>query len=205
MQGHIKLGKLWWPFRATEELDVSRGFIWEPRVGYWPFVIEGEDKLWDGQATTTFRFFGFPLASGGGDDVKKSNLGRMACECCLWCPTLMTPQMGAQWKVGKDGSLKVGILVCNERVWVDLVIGEDGQIKGMGLTRYGDIMGTGWRYEKFGGYVDEINEFAGGKIGKIGNGGWFWEQERYKEGEFFRFTITTARFHKAIARESSDA
>lgn len=192
MKGHIKIGSLWLPFSAKQDIDAKHGLRWSPKVGWWPFLIDGGDSMWDGEGSLVFRVCGLRLVSVGGENVVNSGIGRLACESCLWCPGIMTPQSGAKWEVGEDGEVRVGVLVVGERVWLNLKVANEGMIQGIGLRRWGDVLGQGWRWEEFGGDVTGLKDVDGIRIAGKGTAGWFWGQENYhKDGEFFRFEVTS--------------
>ncbi len=73
MQGSIKVGKRWLPFRAREVLAPHEGFVWAARAGR---VIVGSDRYVDGRGGMDWRILGLVrVIHADGPDLSPGDAG----------------------------------------------------------------------------------------------------------------------------------
>jgi hypothetical protein len=70
----------------------------------------------------------------------------------------------------------------------------DGRIVSLSFDRWGDPDGTGqWGWHRFGGDITGHRRFGDLTNPRAGRVGWHHDTDRWPEGAFFEFTITSAR------------
>jgi hypothetical protein len=73
---------------------------------------------------------------------------------------------------------------------MELAIDEQGRPKTVQLPRWGNPEGKAFRYEDFGGIVEEEDTFHGYTIPTLLRVGWYVNTPRFEtDGEFFRVRI----------------
>ena len=202
MAGRIKLRRWWLPFRARQLLEAGRGFVWEPVVGRRLVRFEGADVLSTDFAEMEFRLFGrLPVVSATGPDVARSALGRLAAETVAWLPQAITPQLGAVWTPVDEATSRVRLEVVGEHVDVDVTVAADGRLAAVALDRWGAPEGGVPSWHRFGGSMSGEHITSDGvRIAGRGTVGWGWGSDRWQQGEFFRFDITSAEHPAAASR-----
>lgn len=182
MEGEIKL-KNWAPFRAEQVITADGEMIWRASAHMGGLPISGYDRLLDGAGEMRWRLLGLiPVMSAAGDDVTRSAKGRLAAES-IWLPSLLCD---ASWS---DNCARVG------EIDVAFGIAESGALESVSLERWTDFGGEGYRYQPFGGLIEEEKAFDGYTIPSRVRVGWFFGSDRFEsEGEFFRAEVTSAEF-----------
>jgi len=186
MRGEIRIGR-WRSFRATEVIDVERGFVWRAGVGG---LIFGADSLVDGAGKLRWAILGvLPVAKASGPDVTRSAIARWLLES-IWLPSMLLPENGARW----NGS-SVSLSRFGEEGTILFELDAKGRPKSLRMRRWGDPANTGTFDDHwFGGTVGEYRCFDGVSIPTRAQVGWHFGTEHWSEGELFRATITEARF-----------
>jgi hypothetical protein len=190
MHGNLKLGR-WLPFRARQVLNPHEGFIWAARVAG---LIVGSDRYLDGTGGMDWKVAGLlPVAHEEGPDVSKSAAGRGGAEA-IWIPTALLPRFGASWSAADDSHISVchtlGVTPIEARYTLD----SDGRIKSVVFDRWGDPDKTGtFDWYLFGGEIADYRTYDGLSIPSAGRFGWHFGTDRWPEGEFFRYEVTSLR------------
>ncbi len=190
MEGDIRLGPRWLPFRARQVLRPGVGFVWRPVVGGRILRIEGVDVLCDGHGRTAFRLQGIvPLVRAEGTDVARSAAGRLAGETVLWAPQALVPAAGARWRALDGDRAAVTLPAGGRDVEVEVEVGPDGALRSVRLDRW-DTRSTPAHLSSFGGPVtSEHVTDAGARIAGVGWGGWGWGTADGADGGFFRYRV----------------
>lgn len=202
MAGEIRLAGRWLPFTARQILVAGVGFVWRPVVGGRILRFVGADVLGpaarpgdrEHHASMNFRLHGLvPVVRASGPDVARSAAGRLAAETVAWLPQQLTPQAGARWRANGTDRAVVAVPVPDGTLDVDVTVDDDGRLCELGLERWNGSA-TPPRPQPFGGHVDTVRRFEDVAIAERGVVGWNWREPDQPEGEFFRFSITAARF-----------
>lgn len=194
MVGEIRLARHWFPFTASQILRAGVGFVWRPEVGGRVLRFEGADVLGPDGASMEFRLHGrIPVVRAAGEDIERSAAGRLAAETVVWLPQGVTPQAGARWRAIDDDRAAVEVPVPSGTIEVEVTVDRDGRLRDLGLDRWnGSAKPPG--PEPFGGEVTAVRTFDSITIAESGVVGWGWHTPAQVEGEFFRYSITSARF-----------
>jgi hypothetical protein len=190
MHGTIKLGR-WLPFRAEQILNPRAGFIWAARIAG---VIVGSDQYLDHVGCMNWKLGGLvPVAKAQGPDVSLSAAGRAVGEAvCL--PTSTLPRYGVRWSAQDDTHITAHHQLDGMSVALQHTLDLDGATRAVVFQRWGDPERTGnWSLHPFGGEFTGWRTFGGLTIPSTGRMGWHFGTDRWREGEFFRFTITGLR------------
>lgn len=195
MEGEIKLGGRWLSFTADQILRAGVGFVWAPTVGGRIIRFTGADVLGPNGARIEFRFHGrIPVVRGSGPDIERSAAGRLAAETVAWLPQALTPQAGATWSGTGDKQATVTIHSAGQPIDVDLAVDHEGQLTWLALQRWKDSAKPPG-YAAFGGSVQSLHTTDNGVvIARSGVVGWDWDTPKQAGGEFFHYTIKSARF-----------
>jgi hypothetical protein len=189
MDGRIRLGGRWFPFRAREVLAPHVGFVWPASV---LGVLRGSDRFVDGEGAMDWRAFGrWSVVHADGPDTSRSAAGRGAAEG-MWVPTSLLPRFGVTWRA-EDASRIVARFtgMGGHPVEVHLQLRTDGQVVRFWFDRWGDPDETGsYGVVPFGGDALAWATFDGITIPSEGRVGWWYGTPRFQEGEFFRYRIT---------------
>lgn len=189
MRGHIRLGA-WRPFTATQVLAPGIGFIWAATAKIDGIPVLGYDKYVDHVGEMRWRIGGLiPVMSARNDDISRSAAGRLAAESVL----VPTSFAGAQW-CSDDAGVHAIWSINSYRETMDLDIGDDGQLHGVCMQRWGNPGGAPFGRYPFGVAFESDREFGGVTIPTKVRAGWWWHTDRQADGEFFRATITDAAF-----------
>jgi hypothetical protein len=188
MQGTIKLGKRWLPFRARETLSPHEGFVWAGRVAG---VIAGSDSLVDGEGKLDWKLLGVKrVAHADGPDITRSDRGRVAGEA-IWVPTALLPRFGVDWVAVDDVHTTARFSVGDLDVELHLTLDEEARVVSVVFDRWGDPRQDGrFANHAFGMRVTAYSTFGGITIPSAGRAGWFYGTDRWSSGEFFRYRIT---------------
>jgi hypothetical protein len=190
MRGSIKVGR-WLPFRARQVLSPQRGFVWTARAAG---LIAGDDRYLDGAGALQWKLAGLvTVASGEGADISRSAAGRAGAEG-VWLPTALLPRFGVRWSApaGDAGNQVTAAFSVGETpVALELRLDPAGRIVSLAFDRWGDPDGHGFGWHRFGGEITGWASFGGLTIPSAGRLGWHPGGDRFTEGEFFRYRITT--------------
>ncbi|SNS38087.1 hypothetical protein SAMN06893096_103462 [Geodermatophilus pulveris] len=191
MRGHIRIGA-WRPFTARQVLAPPRGFVWAATARILGVPVVGFDRLSSGSGQMRWRLGGLvPVMSATGPDVTRSAAGRLAGEMVL----VPTAFRAATWTPGPDDDrVVVTWRIDGEDESAELHVGQDGQLPGALMQRWGNPDGAPFGRYPFGVAIDAERTFAGVTIGSSLRAGWWWGTDRQAEGEFFRAQITDAVF-----------
>ena len=195
MEGKIKLGGRWLRFTAEQILRAGVGFVWAPTVGGRVIRFTGADTLGPNGTLIEFRFHDrIPVLRGSGPDIDRSAAGRLAAETVAWLPQALTPQTGAQWTAIDDERATVTLDAAGQHIPVEVAVDRDGQLTWLALQRWKDSAKPPG-FASFGGSVSEpYTTDTGVIIAGGGVVGWDWATPQQAEGEFFRYTVTSAGF-----------
>ncbi len=193
MEGHIKLGPRWFPFRADQTLRHGVGLVWSAVVGGRLVRFVGADAVGGGGALLEFRLHDrVPIVRASGADVLRSGAGRLAAETVAWLPHAATPQAGASWRAGADGRATVTLGGPSGPVEVEITVGDDGRVRELSLQRWKDGADPP-AFAPFGGEVLAVRSVDGVEIARDGTVGWEWGTEHQRDGIFFRYRVLAAR------------
>jgi hypothetical protein len=188
MRGQIKLGR-WLPFQAEELLAPHQGFHWAARAAG---VVSGFDRYVGGQGQMRWRLLGLlPVMQADGPDLSRSAAGRVAGEA-MWVPTALLPRYGVDWSAGDDHHLTARWRLDSHEVALEVVIDDQGRLRESVFQRWGDPDRTGtFGLHPCGGAVTAYTTFGGVSVPAAGCAGWFYGTDRWAEGEFFRYQLTS--------------
>jgi hypothetical protein len=189
MRGSIKLGSRWVPFGAEEVLAPLHGYFWPATVA--GGLLRGSDSYADGTASMSWKLFGVvPVMRAAGPDVARSAIGRAAAEG-VWLPTALLPRYGVHWRADDDRRIVAEFDVGGEHQALHISIDDDGLVRSVHLDRWSDPDATGqFDFYPFGIEVAQSRTFPCGiSMPAQGIGGWFHATNRWKDGEFFRYSI----------------
>lgn len=194
MVGRIRLVGRWLPFTARQILRAGVGFVWQPEVGGRILRFVGADVLGPDEARMEFRLHGrVPIVRADGPDIARSAAGRLAAETVVWLPQAITPQAGATWRPVDDDRAAVAVPVPDGTIDVEVTIDQNGQLRELGLERWNGSSKPP-TLQPFGGTVSEVRTFDRITVAARGVVGWNWHTDDQDDGEFFRYSITSARF-----------
>jgi hypothetical protein len=188
MRGQIKLGR-WIPFRAEQLLAPHHGFHWAARGAG---VVSGFDRYVGGQGQMRWRLLGLvPVMQADGPDLSRSAAGRVVGEA-MWVPTALLPRFGVDWSAADDHHLTARWRIDTHQAELELVVDERGRLREGVFQRWGDPDRTGsLGLHPCGGEVTAHASFGGVTVPSEGRAGWFYGTDRWAEGEFFRYQLTS--------------
>lgn len=188
LKGIIKLVN-WSAFKSTLYTNPMRGFVWTATVNMGILPVKGFDYFLDDTGAMNWRLFNLVnVSKAEGEDVSRSAEGRAKMEGVFFPHLLIHPKV--KWEVISENEITVNWKINKEEHPVHLKIGDDGSLKELYLKRWGnpgDI--KEFSYYNFGGHIEEEVLYKGLIIPKKGNAGWWFGEEQYDDGEFFRFEI----------------
>jgi hypothetical protein len=190
MRGEIKIGR-WLPFRARQLLAPRYGTVWEATVAR---MIVGSDRYVAGTGGMDWKLFGLiPFVRAGGPDVTRSAAERAAGES-IWAPAAVAPGTGTTWTAASADRISAEVDTDGHVVRVEHHIDDEGCLIESSFMRWGDPDRTGrWGEHPFGVQVDGHRRFGGVHIPAQGQAGWHFGTDRWNDGVFFRFEITSHR------------
>ena len=189
IDGTIRFGNRWIPYRAAELLAPLHGYQWPASVAWG--LLRGSDMYVDGDATMEWKLLGLvPVVRADGPDVARSAAGRAAAEA-VWVPTALLPRYGVRWHADSDDHLVADLPIGGQRVTVHVGIDPDAHVRSVHLDRWTDPDGTGdFGWYPFGFDATGTQAFACGlTVPAQGVGGWFHGTDRWNEGLFMRYAI----------------
>ncbi len=156
-------------------------------------IIAGFDQFVDGSGEMQWKLGGLvSVASASGPDVSRSAAGREAGEA-FWLPTTLVPGFGVEWRIGTTGHPVATIPTAAGPIDVEYRLDSDARVESLALERWGDPDNTGtFGLHTFGGTMTEHRTFDGITIPTKGSVGWHFGTERWADGEFFRFRVSSA-------------
>lgn len=193
MHGEIKLRR-WFRFEAEEIIRRDRGLIWRAVVHVHGLPVRGFDRLVDGRARMHWRLLGLvPLVRAAGPDVARSAGGRLAAES-VWLPSALAGD-GVSWTALDAGRARAALPVSGRTATLELSVADDGGLRRVALTRWGNPGGGSFRPLPFGGLVEAERTFGGYTIPCRMRVGWHLDADRFEaDGEFFRVTLDEATY-----------
>jgi hypothetical protein len=195
MSGTIRLGSKWLPFEAREALEPLRAFRWDAEVRRGLLRIRGHDLYEDGRGEMNWRFFGrIPLLRASGPDIARSARGRCVGEA-PFAPASLLPAHGVRWRAVDERIVAAEIPIEGVFEELFLEVDGDGRLWSAWFSRWGNPdSDRQWRLQPFGMVVEEEAEFEGFRIPGRVRAGWWFGEDRFDKGEFFRAEIAKARF-----------
>jgi hypothetical protein len=189
MHGRIRVRR-WLSFSAKEVLDPHRGFVWTARVAHG--LITGSDWYLKGAGSmrwTLLRMLRVAMADG--PDVSRSSAGRAAAEAVL-APVSLLPRFGVGWEADSPRSATASWSLdgtpIDLRCWFD----DAARLRSISFERWGDPEATGtWGWQRFGGEVGDHRTFGALTVPTTGRVGWHPASDRWAQGEFFRYEVTS--------------
>jgi uncharacterized protein DUF6544 len=134
MTGRIRVGRLWLPFSAEQEL-AAEAFDWRARVGRG--LLQVTDLYVAGTALTEGRLLGRRTLFRADDrDTVRSAAGRAALEACAFAPATVLPQHGVTWRAESDELIVAAWELPPERPEVRVRIDRKGAIRSVGAERW---------------------------------------------------------------------
>jgi hypothetical protein len=154
-------------------------------------VIVGSDRYLDGVGVMDWKLAGLvTVAHAEGPDVTRSSARRTGAEA-IWLPTALLPRFGVTWAAGPGDQVTAGFRVGDIPLEFQLRLNAAGRIVSLVFDRWGDPDNRGaFGWHRFGGEVTGYRSFQGLTIPSQGRLGWFYGEDRWSAGEFFRFQIT---------------
>jgi hypothetical protein len=188
MRGRIKLGR-WLSFRARQTLTPHVGFVWAARVAG---VISGYDYYAEGRGGMHWRLAGLvTVAHADGPDATRASAERGAGEA-IWVPTALLPRFEVSWSTETDRDITARYQVDGRPFALRLRIDDAGLVESFSFDRWHEPEGDGrWTVQPFGGVVTGHRTFEGITIPNRGHAGWFFGTDRWVDGEFIHYEITT--------------
>ncbi|PKN54598.1 MAG: hypothetical protein CVU56_25765 [Deltaproteobacteria bacterium HGW-Deltaproteobacteria-14] len=195
MRGELKLNGRWRPFRASQWLDPSGGFVWRASVRVGPMVIRGADTLWGGAGEMRWRLLGLiPVVDATGPDVTRSDRGRAAVET-IWTPTALLPSRGAVWRPVDADTASATISVDGEAFDVAMTVDAVGRVRAVSTERWGQIDGKGpFRSARFGALADAERSVDGVTVPCRVRVGFHFGTPDFPAGEFLRADVSHVAF-----------
>lgn len=195
MRGEIKLNGRWRPFRASQWLDPTCGFVWRASVRVGPMVIRGADTLWGGAGEMRWRLLGLiPVVNATGPDVSRSDRGRAAVEA-IWVPTALLPSRGAVWRPVDADTASATITVDGEAFDVAITVDAVGCVRAVSTERWGQLDGKGpFSAARFGALVDADRSIDGVTVPSRVRVGFHVGTPDFATGEFLRADVSHVAF-----------
>jgi hypothetical protein len=159
MSGRIKAGT-WLPFTAEQEID-GRSFVWRARVGLGPVALLGVvDQFSSGQGSIEGRLFGrVKLFHAEDADTTRAAAGRVALDSVLVPPSVL-PDRGVSWRAESDEELVASFDLPPERPEVHVRINEEGAVRSLVASRWGNAGQKAYEYIPCGGEVHAERRFG---------------------------------------------
>ncbi|MFD0775701.1 DUF6544 family protein, partial [Streptomonospora algeriensis] len=190
MHGWIRAG-IWLPFRARQVIDADRGFLWQATVA--GGLLRVSDRYDRGRAQTRVDLFGLvPLLKAEGPEVARSALGRAVAER-VWLPTALLPGGGIAWSAPAPDHAVATVWTARKTIPITLRLAADGALRSVSLPRR-KREGRRWAEVPFGMEVLAEDTSDGVTVPVRGRAGWWFGDDRFARGEFFRFVIDGAEF-----------
>ena len=163
-------------------------------------MIVGSDHYVGGQGAMDWRLLGLiRVMHADGPDLSRSATGRAGAEA-LWVPTAMLPRFGVTWTASDPRRITASYRLDDTQLEVDFTLDDDARVRSVVFDRWGDpTKSRSWEYHTFGFEAAGYATFDAVTIPRAGRASWFYETDRWHEGEFFRSEITD---HHLVAQRS---
>ncbi|WP_163558205.1 DUF6544 family protein [Halomonas sp. NO4] len=200
MTGEIGLGNKaapgYRPMQAHQLLAPPHGFVWRLKAGSGAMRMSGSDGMADGRTWTRFWLNGtLPVVRAGSDENHlHSSFGRAVAEASFWAPAALLPQHGVRWE-DTDAPDRARAVITHGSLEqsIEIAVAEDGRPLWVKLQRWSNANLEGeWRYQPFGGYLDDFQHFDGFTLPTTIDGGNHFGTESYFP--FFRARVEAIRF-----------
>jgi len=154
MAGRVRVGPVWLPFTAEQELG-RNAFEWRARVGP---VLQVVDSYGGGAGLTEGRLFGRRTLFRGEDaETTRSAAGRAALEACAFAPATVLPHTGVSWRAEGDDVIVAAWELAPERPEVRIRIDDGGAIRAVSGDRWN---GREHRYVACGADLEAERRFG---------------------------------------------
>jgi hypothetical protein len=186
LKGIIKLVN-WSYFKSTLYVNPFRGFCWQATVKMGLLPVKGYDYFLERAGAMQWRIFNLiPVMKAANEDVSRSAEGRAKLESAMFPDLLIHPQV--KWKAFSDTEITATWKIHQEEQPVHFNIADDGALQEIFMQRWGNPGDTkDFAYHNFGCHIELESLHQGAIIPKKGNAGWWFGDDRYDDGEFFRF------------------
>jgi hypothetical protein len=193
MHGEIRLGA-WRPFSAVQHLTPADGFVWAASTRLLGLPVTGFDRYTRGTGQMRWRLLNaIPVMSASGDDVTRSAAGRRAGELLLATPAAaLSPQI--TWRPVDSDRATARVQVGPDAHDVTLTIAADGALTELLMTRWGNPDKHGFGAHSFGATLCGEATFDGFTIARRITAGWHYGSDRWREGQFIRYTIDDVHY-----------
>ncbi|MFP4471545.1 MAG: DUF6920 family protein [Bacteroidales bacterium] len=188
LKGIIKLVN-WAQFTSVLYSNPFRGFLWEATVRMGILPVKGFDFYYNGEGAMQWSIFNLiPVMKSAGPDVTRSAEGRAILEGSFSPHALIHPSV--KWEVIGDNEITATWKIRSEKNPVHFVIDDKGALRQIYMQRWGNPGDTKeFDYHTFGVNVEAERKYRGVVIPAKGNAGWWFNSEKYDDGEFFRFEV----------------
>ncbi len=116
MEGTIRLGSNWLPFRAEQVLAPPRGFVWRAVVRSGVMRMSGADHYGAGSGAVDFWLWGIiPMVRASSPDTSRAARARLAAES-FWLPSSLLPGKHVHWRPVDDGTAEVIVNLDSEEI-----------------------------------------------------------------------------------------
>jgi hypothetical protein len=199
MGGWIGLGSKedpgYQPMRARQILASPHGLVWQVQAGSGLMAMTGSDAVFGRDAWTRFWLLKtLPIVRAGGDaDFARSGAGRVVSEALFWTPAAFLPGSGARWEPVDQDTARAVVATPVETVAVELTVAPDGRPRSVLLQRWSNQNPEkAWRYQPFGGTIDEVGEFEGYRVATRVDGGNHFGSDAYFP--FYRARVSSITY-----------
>jgi len=159
------------------------------------------DGAAEGASWSRFWLYGIlPVARAGGSaDHLRSAFGRYLAEAVFWTPAALLPGKHVTWRAIGDDAARVTVAWNGLEQSVDLHVDAEGRPVRVEFRRWSDANpDQSFRFQPFGGYLSEFEEFEGFRLPTRVEAGNFFGTDDYFP--FFRVNVTSVRFPGLEAR-----
>lgn len=195
MEGTIRIGAKWLPFTAHQTLEPLSRFRWQAEVRHRWMRITGHDFYEGGRGEMDWRAWGFlPILKASGPDIARSARGRCAGEA-IYAPSALLPRHGVAWRQVSERIVAASLPIDGAIEELFLEVDQAGRLWSAWLSRWGNPdSDKQWRLQPFGVVIEEMGEFNGYRIPSQVRAGWWFGEDRFEKGEFFRARILSADY-----------
>jgi hypothetical protein len=188
LKGIIKLVN-WSFFKSALYVNPFRGFCWVATVKMGLLPVKGYDFFLDNSGAMQWRIFNvIPVMKAANKDITRSAEGRAKLESAMFPDLLIHPKI--RWDALSENEITATWKIKTEEQPVHFKIADDGALQEIFMQRWGNPGDTkDFAYHNFGCFIESEKLHQGVLIPKKGNAGWWFGDERYDDGEFFRFEL----------------